>query len=229
MENKQHDCDDVGFVVCILEKHLMGLWETVTAPTFRVFGVNEGDIQMILTSIEADALSSQISRLVDIDDEDVIPADKPEGLEKVVWDVIKAEDHESDAHLFRMSRISYIACLLTIDEALYKLSRGDVSNAVLLHGHANMLFGKAVGSGCSVYAKGSAHWIATAGARGRHRENHAMKQDVFNWLDANPPKPRGMDAAATTIFERKLVPIKSWRTARDWVGEWRKLRSAGKA
>ncbi len=63
----------------------------------------------------------------------------------------------------------------------------------------------------------------------RHKENHAMKQDVFNWLDANPPKPRGMDAAATAIFESKLVPIKSWRTARDWVGEWKKLRSAGTA
>ncbi len=65
------------------------------------------------------------------------------------------------------------------------------------------------------------------GAEKRHAENHAMKRDVFNWLDANPPKPRGLDAAATEIFESKIVPIKSWRTARDWVGEWKKLRSAG--
>ncbi len=71
--------------------------------------------------------------------------------------------------------------------------------------------------------------IARSGAKAKNAENRAMKSDVFAWLDANPPKHRGMDEAATKIFESKLVPIKSWRTARDWVGEWEKLRSAGTA
>lgn len=229
MENKQHDCDDVGCVACILEKHLMGLWERATDPAFLTFEVTAADIQMLLTSIETGQLPNQISALIDIDDAGVIPAEKPLAMAASVWDVVKSGDDTSMPHVFRMSRISYIACLLSIDEALHRLSIGDISNAVLVYGHANMLFGETIGRGCSAYAKGSLHDTASAGARVRHRENHAMKQDVFNWLDANPPKARGMDAAATAIFESKLVPIKSWRTARDWVGEWKKLRSAGTA
>jgi hypothetical protein len=69
--------------------------------------------------------------------------------------------------------------------------------------------------------------FAMKGVAARHAENRAMKEEVFAYLNANPPKPRGMDGAATAIFEKKLVPIKSWRTARDWVGEWNKLRSTG--
>lgn len=57
----------------------------------------------------------------------------------------------------------------------------------------------------------------------RHSENHAMKKDVFVWLDTNMPNFKSMDAAAEAI--KKQQPI-AFRTARDWVGEWKKLRSA---
>lgn len=53
----------------------------------------------------------------------------------------------------------------------------------------------------------------------RHAENRAMKQDVFAWLDANMPNFTSMDAAAEAIAG-KVAPIK-FRTARDWVGEWK--------
>jgi len=62
------------------------------------------------------------------------------------------------------------------------------------------------------------------GANARHRENRAMKAEAFEWLDTN--QPAILDAAASHISER-LFPI-SWRTAREWAGEWRKLRAGGK-
>jgi len=67
--------------------------------------------------------------------------------------------------------------------------------------------------------------LANAGAAGRHTENRAIKQDVFAWLDANPPKPRGKSAAATAIAG-KVAPV-VFTTALKWVNEWEKLRSTG--
>lgn len=57
----------------------------------------------------------------------------------------------------------------------------------------------------------------------RHTENHAMKSEVFKWLDANMVNFNSMDSAAEAITKQQ--PIK-FRTARDWTGEWKKLRSA---
>lgn len=57
-----------------------------------------------------------------------------------------------------------------------------------------------------------------------HRENHAMKAQVFAWCDENMSGYRSMDAAAEAIAG-KLVPV-TVRTARAWIGEWRKLQSA---
>lgn len=65
------------------------------------------------------------------------------------------------------------------------------------------------------------------GAAKRHEENRAMKADVFSWLDANMSNFESMDKAAEAIAS-KVSPI-AFRTARAWVGEWKKLRSASKA
>jgi len=59
----------------------------------------------------------------------------------------------------------------------------------------------------------------------RHAENRAMKKEVHAWLDENMSKFNSMDSAAESIAG-DVAPIK-WRTARDWIGEWKKLRSAG--
>ncbi len=67
--------------------------------------------------------------------------------------------------------------------------------------------------------------LSAAGLDSRHAENRAMKKDVFVWLDANMRRFKSMDAAAEAIAG-KIAPI-AWRTARDWVGEWKKLRSTG--
>ena len=67
--------------------------------------------------------------------------------------------------------------------------------------------------------------FAKAGASAAHAENRAIKQDVFAWLDTNMPNFKSMDSAAEAIAG-KVAPVK-FRTARDWVGEWKKLRSTG--
>ena len=67
--------------------------------------------------------------------------------------------------------------------------------------------------------------FAKAGASATHAETRAMKQDVFAWLDVNPPKPRGKSAAATAIAA-KVAPV-VFTTALKWVNEWEKLRSTG--
>lgn len=58
----------------------------------------------------------------------------------------------------------------------------------------------------------------------RHAENRAMKAQVFAWCNENMAQFQSMDRAAETIAG-KLVPV-SFRTARDWIGAWRKARSA---
>lgn len=63
-------------------------------------------------------------------------------------------------------------------------------------------------------------------ANRRHVENRAMKEQVFQWLDEHFKNFRSMDKAAEEIAG-KVVPI-SFRTARAWVGQWKKLRSASR-
>lgn len=67
--------------------------------------------------------------------------------------------------------------------------------------------------------------LAKAAANARHAENRAMKQEVFTYLDENPPPPRGKDATASVICSA-IAPV-AFRTARQWVDEWGKLRSTG--
>lgn len=74
-------------------------------------------------------------------------------------------------------------------------------------------------------SKLSASDMGKRGAAVTHAENRAMKATVLDWCDKNMPKHKSMDAAAEAVAG-KLVPVK-FRTARDWIGEWKKLRSSG--
>jgi hypothetical protein len=66
--------------------------------------------------------------------------------------------------------------------------------------------------------------LAKAAAQARHTETRNMKVDVFHWLDVHMTEFKSMDAAAQAIIKQQPVVF---RTARDWVGDWKKLRSAG--
>lgn len=66
--------------------------------------------------------------------------------------------------------------------------------------------------------------LAKAAAQARHAENRATKASVFAWLDINMVNFKSMDAAAEAVTKQQPI---AFRTARDWVGEWKKLRSTG--
>ena len=85
--------------------------------------------------------------------------------------------------------------------------------------------GREVGADESVKAARSS--IARGAAAVRHAENRAMKQEVFAWCDQHMATVRSMDQAASVVTST-LVPV-AWRTVRDWMTEWKKLRSAGTA
>lgn len=65
------------------------------------------------------------------------------------------------------------------------------------------------------------------GAAKRHTLNRDSKQKVFAWCDENMERFRSMDDAAFDIAET-FVPQK-FRAVREWMTEWKKLRSASKA
>lgn len=69
--------------------------------------------------------------------------------------------------------------------------------------------------------------FAKKAAAARHSENRAMKQQVFEWCDAHMADAPSMDTAASRVAG-VVVPV-AWRTVRDWMTEWKKLRSAGTA
>lgn len=58
----------------------------------------------------------------------------------------------------------------------------------------------------------------------RHAENHAMKALVVDWYKDNCQRFASMDKAAEAVAG-KLVPV-TFRTARGWIAEAKKLRSA---
>lgn len=61
---------------------------------------------------------------------------------------------------------------------------------------------------------------ASRAAIKRHAENRAMKQQVFEWCASHLHEYPSMDSAAEAVAGI-LVPVK-FRTARTWIGEYRK-------
>ena len=68
--------------------------------------------------------------------------------------------------------------------------------------------------------------LAKAAAQAKHTGNRADKATVFVWCDKNMKRFSSMDDAASDIAET-FIPQK-FRAVRDWMTEWKKLRSAGR-
>ncbi|MGX5650192.1 hypothetical protein ACWKW4_08050 [Hydrogenophaga borbori] len=68
--------------------------------------------------------------------------------------------------------------------------------------------------------------IARIAASSRHRENHAMRDQVFAWLDQHKTPEMSLEKAAEAMAG-KLVPL-SYRAVRDHCTAWNKLRRAGR-
>lgn len=64
------------------------------------------------------------------------------------------------------------------------------------------------------------------GVNAAHAENRANKAMVFEWCDQNMHKYKSMDRAAEAVAN-VIVPH-PFRTVRDWIGQWKKLRSPGR-
>ncbi|WP_374591439.1 hypothetical protein [Aquabacterium sp.] len=161
------------------------------------------------------------------------------------WDVIAFQDSGMEAHLEEANKqleilfqaspqtpraaiwhtsLSYGALYLTLDEAEDELSSLQTLMLVASkRGSVLALIGKIDEKEVLISMGRKA--LATAGANALHAENRAMKADVFAWLDAHMKNFKSMDKAAEAIAG-KIAPI-AFRTARAWVGEWKKLRSAG--
>lgn len=115
--------------------------------------------------------------------------------------------------------------LLSVDGFLCHLSGGFLSEALpwFAAAYKNIIE-------CTCHAQqilGYASENARTAALSRHRENHQMKAQVWDWYAQHKDEYPSMDKAAEAVVGPvKLVPV-SFRTARAWIGEWVKnLRSA---
>ena len=122
-----------------------------------------------------------------------------------------------------------------IDDPKLEASRDQMTGKIRIRNPAGEALDALIGNALNHRSMGyfvdlilEHHESARQAARAikRHAENHAMKADVYVWLDANMQRFKSMDSAAEAI-SGKVAPI-AFRTARDWVGEWKKLRSASK-
>lgn len=66
--------------------------------------------------------------------------------------------------------------------------------------------------------------MALNGAHARHASARANKAKVFTWCDENMARFKSMDDAALDIAETFVK--EKFRTVREWMTEWKKLRSA---
>ncbi len=145
-----------------------------------------------------------------------------EGL-KLIQDS-RAEKHNKAALVWEAFRKAYELAdsfeQTGIDDVLFRKWADDVNEAIREH-----LNHETLGSFVEIVIDAGASAAQAARATVRHSENHAMKKEVFDWLDVNMVNHSSMDDAAEAIAG-KVVPVK-WRTARDWVSQWKAVRSAG--
>lgn len=87
-----------------------------------------------------------------------------------------------------------------------------------------LVIGISLSKSDSDVAKSVLKAFSDSGNDAKHAETRAMKREVFEWLDINFKAFGKMDPAAEAVTKQQ--PIK-FRTARRWVGEWKKSRVPG--
>lgn len=206
METNVQGCE-LASIASTLEKHILNFWELVTSDTYQFFKVTPNDFAELSESLPPVDAASQIGILLDIDVEDLIPQEKPQSLADPIWRVIQERNRTEMPHSWRMARISYLGCMLSIDEALYHLSLGDFSNSILTFGHAQSLFGQALGRCAAAFGKGSLHLNARLGAAAKLKNDpkQALKLKVREcWEDwqKQPSRYRGNAAFARDMLDK---------------------------
>lgn len=90
-----------------------------------------------------------------------------------------------------------------------------------------LTFAHSMISECCCHAQsilGTKGEIARAGGYARHAKNRGDKEMVFRWCDENMHRFKSMDDAAFDIAGT-FIPQK-FRAVREWMTDWKKLRSA---
>lgn len=120
---------------------------------------------------------------------------------------------------------AHVACGYAIDAIRAQIAEDELRSWRFVS-RADYWLGVSIGSWAIRRQKElSATDFARRGATGRHAENRAMKAEVHKWCEAQLSKFKSMDSAAEAVAG-KVVPVK-FRTAREWIAEWKKTRSAG--
>ncbi len=109
--------------------------------------------------------------------------------------------------------------------APYQLPRLISSAAILHRAIADNLDLTTIGAFIELIVANAESAKQTAVALKRHAENHALRDEIYAWMDANYKEGMVLDDIATELAGT-LVPLK-WRTVRDSLTAWRKLRSTG--
>lgn len=94
------------------------------------------------------------------------------------------------------------------------------------HRWTGILMGMHMNRGGFDLASRAASQLGRKGAGARHAEHRAMKIDVMKWCDENMAAFGSVDAAAAAVAGG-VVPV-VFRTAADWIREWKKLQSGGR-
>jgi hypothetical protein len=131
---------------------------------------------------------------------------------KRVFDAV--QNHVSEMDEFS-SRIGVEKQIIT-----QKTPKGNELDASL----KSMLDRNSIGYFIEMILKNEESSRQTVRALKRHSKSRADKQLVFAWCEENIHRFGSMDDAAMDIAET-FVPQK-FRTVRDWMTEWKKLRSA---
>lgn len=139
------------------------------------------------------------------------------GRDEPAWGVSFSSEAMTASSTILMQALA-VEVMLSVDGFLTRLKQGEPVQA--------MRWLAAAFKGiieCTLQAQlilGNPSENARIAAQARHRENHDMKRQVFAWLDENFSNYKSMDGAAEAIA-KGVVPVK-FRTARDWVGQWKR-------
>lgn len=133
----------------------------------------------------------------------------------------------SKAHTGFICLLSTCISLACCKDAVTHLKNGDRSACLTSVGEANQWMGFMLGTLSGFNSNKALTESAKLKANKRHEPNHENRKKVFAWCEENMDRFSSMDAAAFDIAET-FVPNK-FRTVRDWLSEWRKLQSAGRA
>ena len=154
-----------------------------------------------------------------------------------VWertDLVDARDGRVEVLLRDLLLLSLYAALNIVFEGRKALQRGNVTRATICAVEAQFrisyvarhVLGELPNFDKTTIAKEALTSLSQKALTVRHAENRAMKNQVFDWCDANMSDFKSMDDAAQHVAGT-IVPLK-FRAVRAHMTKWKKMRSPGK-